>query len=224
MRNKWWLTIARTYISKFEAFAMVLTVVGVLILLMQLGQVLVFALVLAVWLIYLIAKAIIMFTPVAQRRASVSQVNPQLEPEKIRASNKMKNKLDKKSDCRLAWQSVVIVVAAVILTVFISVTLTGFQWGVLLSVFRNLWLILIIFIIVVSGLLFLVMRYPFWTATTIILVFAFIFMFASFNNAPLAQELRDYISKTFNTNFLLGSITFLALVFALATALKNRNK
>ena len=136
----------------------------------------------------------------------------------------MKNKPDKKSDCRMAWQSVVTVVAAIILSVFLAVAFTGFQWGLLLGIFQNLWLMFIILIVVISGLLFLVTKYPSWAVTTILLVFAFVFMFASSQSTLLAQEFREYINKTFDINFLTGSITFLALAVAFATALKSKNK
>jgi hypothetical protein len=224
MKSKWWLNIkslAKTYVSMFEALAIILTVAGVLYLLAQLNHMLAFALILAAWLIYLIAKAIVIFTPAIQRGISVSQVNFQREPKKIKAVNKMKHKPDRKSDYQIAWQCVVVVVAAVILSVFI---VTGFQCSLILNTFHNLWLMFTILVVIVSGLLFLVMKYPLWTATTVLLIFAFIFMFASFKNSPLEQALQGYINKTFDTNFLLGSITFLALAVALVAILKSRNK
>jgi len=136
----------------------------------------------------------------------------------------MKNKPDKKSDYRIAWQSVVTVVAAVILSVFVAVALIGFQWSLLLDTFRNLWLILIIVIVVISGLLFVVNKYPLKTSIIILLGLCFLFLLASPKNHLIAQEIRELVNNTFDISYLIGSITFLALAIAFATALKSKNK
>lgn len=144
--------------------------------------------------------------------------------EKMKGGNKMKNKPDKKSDCRMAWQSVVTVVAAVILSVFVAVALIGFQWSLLLDTFRNLWLILIIVIVVISGLFFAVNKYPLKTSIIILLGFCFLFLLASPKNQLIAQEIRELVNNAFDVSYLIGSITFLALAVAFATALKSKNK
>ncbi len=122
----------------------------------------------------------------------------------------------------LALWSIVLVAIGLVLTVFIAVSIVGFQWGSLLTAFRVLWPAFLVIIGFVYVLVLLVARYPLATVSSVLLTVGFLFLLASLKRNDIGQPLNSAIYDAFDVNLLVGAFTISAFVLALFTIYKER--
>jgi len=135
--------------------------------------------------------------------------------------------MDKKVS-KPAWQialwSIVPVAIVCIIVPFIAVTIIGFDWGLVLNVFKVFWLAFLLVIVFVFGLMFLINRYPLGTITTGLLLIAFLFALASPKGNDIAQKLNSAIYDFADVNLLVGAFTISAFALAFVVAYKRGQK
>lgn len=108
-------------------------------------------------------------------------------------------------------------VVAIALTIFIVVAMEGFQWQLIPNIFRAFWILFVTVIALVAILMLLIARLPRGAPVTALLVIAFMFILSSWQGNEIAEELREWISGTFDIGLLTGGITVMALALAIAT-------
>lgn len=122
----------------------------------------------------------------------------------------------------VALKLIVPIVIIIVLMPFITVAIVGFQWGLLLNVFKVLWLAFLVIIGFVYVLLFLLTKYPFGTVSIGLLCLASILMFASPQGNTFAQQLRSTIQGFVDINYLVASFTIMAFLLAFFSIYKEK--
>ena len=128
---------------------------------------------------------------------------------------------DNKPLWKIILWAIVTPVVAIVLAVFIGVAMTGFQWHLVLEIFKVHWILFVSVIALTFVVVLLMARHPKGTAVTTLLVVGFVFVLASMQDNQIAEKMREYISNTFDINLLLGAITVMSLALAIATISKR---
>lgn len=119
------------------------------------------------------------------------------------------------------WAMVPIAICLVI-TAFTAVAIIGFQWGLLLTVFRVWWLAFLLIMVFVYVIVFLATKYPLGTVSIGLLTIAAIFILASLKENDMAQQLNSAIYSFVDVNLLVGAFTISAFVLAFFAIYKER--
>lgn len=133
----------------------------------------------------------------------------------------MDNKASKPAWLVALW-SVVIVAISLIVTSFIAVIIIGFQWGLLLDVFKVWWLAYLLILVFVYVIVFLVIRYPVGTIVSSLFVAAFILVLASPKNNEISIRLNAIIRGNVDASFLIGAFTIVAFALAFYAIYRER--
>lgn len=128
----------------------------------------------------------------------------------------MGNKGNKPSWRTILW-AIAVPVVAIVITVFIVVAITGFEWHLVLEVFKANWILFVSVIALVAILLLLRTRYPKRAPVVALLVIALVLIFSSSKGNQIAETMRRLINDSFDISFLVGGITVFALAVAIAT-------
>jgi len=135
----------------------------------------------------------------------------------------MDNKVSK-SDWLVALRLVAYVAICIVITSVIATVIIGFQWGLLLNVFKILWRLYLLIIVVVYFIVFSVIKYPLGTISFSLFIVAFLFVLASPINNEIALKLNSAIYDFVDVNLLTGAFTILAFVLAFCVIYKDRKK
>lgn len=133
----------------------------------------------------------------------------------------MDNKVSKPAWLVSLW-SIVPVAISLVITAFIAVAIIGFQWGLLLNVFRVWWLAFLVIIVFAYVIVFLVTKYPLGTISIGLLTIAFLFILASPKQNEIALKLNSAIYDFVDVNLLVGAFTISAFVLAFFVIYKER--
>jgi len=133
----------------------------------------------------------------------------------------MDNKVSKSAWLVALW-SVAYVAIGIVITSVIATIIIGFQWGLLLNVFKVLWLAYLLILVFVYFIVFLVIKYPLGTISTSLFIIAFLFVLASPRDNELASKLNSAIYDFVDVNLILGAFTILAFVLAFFAIYKER--
>lgn len=126
-----------------------------------------------------------------------------------------------------AWlvtlRSIVPLVILLVLLPFILVAIVGFQWHLVLDVFKIWWIAFLVIIVFVYIMMLLISKYPAGTPIVGLLAIAFVFLLASPEKEYVAEKIRESVANTFDINYLVGAVTFFALALALAIATTRKH-
>lgn len=135
----------------------------------------------------------------------------------------MDNKVSK-SAWLVALRSVAYVAIGIVITSVIATIIIGFQWGLLLNVFKIWWLAYLLIIVFVYFIVFFVIKYPLGTISSSLFIVAFLFVLASPKDNEIALKLNSAIYDFVDVNLLIGAFTILAFVLAFYAIYKERKK
>jgi hypothetical protein len=138
----------------------------------------------------------------------------------------MKNKSAKKQSAKKSiwlaslWPTLSVLLA-IVLAVFIIITILGFKFNLVLDVFRIFWPVFLAFIGIVYLIILLITKFPLGTLAVVLLALALVFLLASTQRNDIAQQLRLAIEKIVDVNYFVSFITTLAFVAALVGIFKK---
>jgi len=135
----------------------------------------------------------------------------------------MDNKVSKSAWLVALW-SVVFVAIGIVITSVIATIIIGFQWGLLLNVFKIWWLAYLLIIGFVYFIVLLIIKYPLRTISFSLFIVAFLFVLASPKNNEIALKLNSAIYDFADVNLLIGAFTILAFVLAFYAIYRERKK
>ena len=133
----------------------------------------------------------------------------------------MDNKASKPAWLVALW-SIVFVAISLIVTSFIAVMIIGFQWDLLLHLFKVWWLAYLLILAFVYVIVFLVIRYPLGTILSGLFVVAFLLVLASPKNNDIATRLNAAIRGYVDVSFLIGAFTITAFALAFYAIYRER--
>jgi len=129
-----------------------------------------------------------------------------------------------KSVWLVALQGIVPLVILLVLMPFVTVVIiAGFQWHLILDVFKFWWLSFLVIIGFVYIMVVLMLKYPVKTPIVLLSATALVFLLASPEQNYVAEKMRAFIANQYDINYLLGAFTFVALALAIATIKKRSN-
>ena len=135
----------------------------------------------------------------------------------------MGNKVSKPAWLVALW-SLVIGAISLIVTSFIAVIIIGFQWGLLLDVFKAWWLAYLLILVFVYVIVFLVIRYPLGTIVSSLFIVAFILVLASPKSNEISTSLNAAIRGYVDVSFLIGAFTIVAFALAFYAIYRERQR
>ena len=135
----------------------------------------------------------------------------------------MDNKASKPAWLVALW-SVVIVAISLIVTSFIAVIIIGFQWDLLLHVFKVWWLAYLLILVFVYVIVFLVIKYPLGTIVSSLSIAAFILVLASPKSNEISTSLNAAIRGYVDVSFLIGAFTIVAFALAFYAIYTERQR
>jgi len=135
----------------------------------------------------------------------------------------MDNKVSKPAWLVALW-SVVFVAIGIVITSVIATIMIGFQWGLLLNVFKIWWLAYLLIIGFVYFIVLLIIKYPLGTISFSLFIVAFLFVLASPKNNEIALKLNSAIYDFADVNLLIGAFTIIAFVLAFYAIYRERKK
>lgn len=121
---------------------------------------------------------------------------------------------------RILWP-IVIPAAAIVITVFVGVAVAGFEWSLVVELFKRQWVLFLVIFGVVFGLLFLMARDARKVIFIGLLTIAFLFILASLEGGVVSDSIRQFIDGLFDIRYLVGSISVMALALAIFRINKN---
>lgn len=135
----------------------------------------------------------------------------------------MDNKVSKSPWAVAGW-SVAYVAIAIVITSVIATAIIGFQWGLLLNIFKIWWPAYLLLLGFVYLIVLLIIKYPLGTISFSLFIVAFLFVLASPKNSEIALKLNSAIYDFADVNLLIGAFTIIAFVLAFYAIYREERK